>query len=120
LEENQGVTSAALAELFITRGLPAHIRSENGPEFIAMAVQQWLAKIGVKTLYITRRLLGRTATTKPSTRRFVWRRHYNTIRPHSSVGYRPLAPEAASPPLPPSSSASRHLQAAMATEARMH
>jgi putative transposase len=42
-----------LAELFVTRGPPAHIRSDNGPEFIAKAVQQWLAKIGVKTLYIT-------------------------------------------------------------------
>ncbi len=44
---------AALAELFVTRGPPAHIRSDNGPEFIATAVQQWLARIGVKTLYIT-------------------------------------------------------------------
>lgn len=44
---------AALAELFVTRGPPAHIRSDNGPEFIAKAVQQWLARIGVKTLYIT-------------------------------------------------------------------
>ncbi|MBB3775409.1 transposase InsO family protein [Erythromicrobium ramosum] len=44
---------AALAELFVTRGPPAHIRSDNGPEFIANAVQQWLARIGVKTLYIT-------------------------------------------------------------------
>jgi transposase InsO family protein len=49
-----------------------------------------------------------------------WRRHYDTISPHSSLGYRPPAPDAASPPLPPSSSASLHLQAAMATEARMH
>ncbi|VWX54442.1 hypothetical protein NOVOSPHI9U_620028 [Novosphingobium sp. 9U] len=44
---------AALAELFVTRGPPAHIRSDNGPEFIATAVQQWLARTGVKTLYIT-------------------------------------------------------------------
>jgi transposase InsO family protein len=44
---------AALADLFVTRGPPAHIRSDNGPEFIATAVQQWLARIGVKTLYIT-------------------------------------------------------------------
>ena len=43
----------ALAELFVTRGPPADIRSGNGPEFIANAVQQWPAKIGVKTLYIT-------------------------------------------------------------------
>ena len=43
---------AALAELFIARGPPANIRSDNGPEFIATAVQKWLAKIGVTTLYI--------------------------------------------------------------------
>jgi transposase InsO family protein len=43
---------AALAELFVMRGPPAHIRSANGPEFIATAVQKWLGKIGVKTLYI--------------------------------------------------------------------
>ncbi len=43
---------AILAELFVTRGPPAHIRSDNGPEFIATAVQSWLARIGVKTLYI--------------------------------------------------------------------
>jgi putative transposase len=43
---------AALADLFITRGLPANIRSDNGAEFIANAVQQWLGQIGVKTLYI--------------------------------------------------------------------
>ncbi|MCP1469304.1 transposase InsO family protein [Sphingobium sp. OAS761] len=44
---------AALADLFISRGPPAHIRSDNGSEFIATAVQQWLGQIGVKTLYIT-------------------------------------------------------------------
>ena len=49
-----------------------------------------------------------------------WRRHYNTIRPHSSLGYRPPAPETATPPLPPSGSATLHLQAAMAKEEAMH
>jgi transposase InsO family protein len=44
---------AALAELFIDRGPPAHIRSDNGSEFIATAVQKWLGQIGVNTLYIT-------------------------------------------------------------------
>ena len=43
---------AALADLFIARGPPAHIRSDNGSEFIATAVQKWLGQIGVKTLYI--------------------------------------------------------------------
>ena len=46
---------AALADLFISRGPPAHIRSDNGSEFIATAVQQWLGQIGVKTLYIAPR-----------------------------------------------------------------
>jgi transposase InsO family protein len=49
-----------------------------------------------------------------------WRRHYNTIRPHSSLGYRPPAPETATPPLPPYGSISLHLQLAMAKEATMH
>ena len=42
----------ALAELFIARGPPANSRSDNGSEFIATAVQKWLAQIGVTTLYI--------------------------------------------------------------------
>ncbi len=45
--------SGGLADLFISRGPPAHIRSDNGSEFIATAVQKWLRQIGVKTLYIT-------------------------------------------------------------------
>ena len=49
-----------------------------------------------------------------------WRRHNNTMRPHSSLGYRPPAPETATPLLPPSGSATLHLQAAMAKEAIMH
>ena len=47
-------------------------------------------------------------------------RHYNTIRPHSSLGYRLPASEAASPPSPPSASASLHLRTAKATEVTMH
>ncbi len=43
---------AALAELFVSRGPTAHIRSDNGSKFIATAVQQWLVRIGVKMLYI--------------------------------------------------------------------
>ena len=49
-----------------------------------------------------------------------WRRHYNTIRPHSSLGYRPPAPETATPPLPSSGSATLHIQSAMAKEEAMH
>jgi putative transposase len=50
----------------------------------------------------------------------VWRRHYNTFRPHCSLGYRPPTPEAAAPPLPPSVSVSLHLQPTLAENALMH
>ena len=49
-----------------------------------------------------------------------WRRHYNNVRPHSSLGYRPPAPEAVPSPLPPSGSASLHLRATLAMEVTMH
>ncbi len=132
---------AALAELFVTRGPPAHIRSDNGPEFIANAVQQWLAKIGVKTLYITpgspwengycesfngsmrdELLNGEVFYTLAEAKILIeaWRRHYNTVRPHSSLGYRPPAPETAPSPWLPSGSASLHLRPPMAQEAIMH
>jgi len=132
---------AALADLFIARGPPANIRSDNGSEFIATAVQEWLAQVGVKTLYITpaspwengynesfngslrdELLNGEIFYSLVEAKVLIeaWRRHYNTIRPHSSLGYRPPAPETASQPSPPSGSATLHLQAAMATEAIMH
>lgn len=132
---------AALADLFVSRGPPAHIRSDNGPEFIANAVRAWLARIGVKTLYITpsspwengycesfngsmrdELLNGEIFYTLAEAKILIeaWRRHYNTIRPHSSLGYRPPAPEAASQPWPSSGSATLHLWTAMAAEATMH
>jgi putative transposase len=43
-----------LSDLFILRGIPAHIRSDNGPEFMAEAVQEWIAAVGAKTAYIER------------------------------------------------------------------
>lgn len=49
-----------------------------------------------------------------------WRRHYNTVRPHSSLGYRPPAADTATPPLSPSGAASLHLRTAMALETTMH
>jgi len=100
---------AALAGLFITRGPPANIRSDNGSEFIATAVQKWLAQIGVKTLYIApgspwengynenfngslrdELLNGEIFYSLAEAKVLIeaWRRHYNTIRPHSSLGYR--------------------------------
>src|SRR3954469_2569578 len=44
----------ALSDLFILRGIPGHIRSDNGPEFVAMAVREWIAAVGAKTAYIER------------------------------------------------------------------
>jgi putative transposase len=132
---------AALADLFITRGPPANIRSDNGSEFIATAVQKWLAQVGVTTLYIApgspwengynesfngslrdELLNGEIFYSLAEARILIeaWRRHYNTIRPHSSLGYRPPAPEAVPSPVPPSGSATLHLRPALAMEARMH
>jgi transposase InsO family protein len=132
---------AALVELFIARGPPAHIRSDNGSEFIATAVQKWLGQVGVKTLYIApgspwengynesfngslrdELLNGEIFYSLAEAKVLIeaWRRHYNTVRPHSSLGYRPPAPAAATPPLPASGSASLHLRPTMAAETTMH
>ena len=104
-----------LADLFLTYGVPEHIRADNGPEFVAAAVREWLAELGVTTLFIEpgspwengyvesissklrdellngeifytlREALVLTAD---------WRRLYNALRPHSGCGRRPPAPEA--------------------------
>ena len=132
---------AALADLFISRGPPAHIRSDNGSECIATAVQKWLGQIGVKTLYIApgspwengynesfngslrdELLNGEIFYSLAEARVLIeaWRRHYNTVRPHSSLGYRPPAPETATPPYPASGSASLHLRPDMAVMNLMH
>ncbi len=104
-----------LAWLMATRGVPEHIRSDNGAEFTAKAVRGWLGKVGVKTLYIEpgspwengyverinsklrdELLNGEVFTTLLEARVLIerWRHGYNTVRPHSSLGYRPPAPEA--------------------------
>jgi putative transposase len=103
-----------LSDLFILRGVPAHIRSDNGPEFVARAVQEWIAAVGAKTAYIERGspwengyiesfnarlrdelLNGEIFYTLREAQIVIesWRRHYNTIRPHASIGYKPPAPE---------------------------
>ena len=103
-----------LSDLFILRGIPAHIRSDNGPEFVAKAVQDWIAGLGAKTAYIERGspwengyiesfnarlrdelLNGEIFYTLREAQIVIesWRRHYNTIRPHASIGYKPPAPE---------------------------
>ena len=115
-----------LAELFIEHGPPEHIRSDNGPEFVANVVRERLGRLGVTTLYISQGVLGRTAisrasmlacasncsTARSSTvsmrARVVtgwWRDHYNRVRPHSSLGYRPPAPETIKMPTWPHGSA---------------
>lgn len=111
-----------LSDLFILRGVPAHIRSDNGPEFIAKAVQAWITAVGAQTAYITpgspwengyiesfnarlrdEFLNGEIFYTLQEAKILIeaWRRHYNTRRPHSSLGYKPPAPEVLLWPAPP-------------------
>ena len=103
-----------LSDLFILRGVPRHIRSDNGPEFVAKAVQEWIAAVGAKTAYITpgspwengfiesfnarlrdELLDGEIFYSLAEARIIIesWRRHYNTVRPHGSLAYKPPAPE---------------------------
>ena len=105
---------AVLAELFTRHGPPEHIRSDNGGEFTATAVREWLGRIGVKTLYIEpgspwengycesfngklrdELLNGEIFYTLKEAQIVIenWRQHYNTVRPHSSLGYIPPAPQ---------------------------
>ena len=109
---------ACLTELFTKHGPPGHIRSDNGSEFTATAVREWLPRVGVKTLYIEpgspwengynesfngklrdELLNGEIFYTLKEAQVLIeqWRRHYNTIRPHSSLGYRPPAPQTIKP-----------------------
>ena len=104
-----------LSDLFILRGVPGHVRSDNGPEFVAKAVREWIAGVGAKTAFIEPgspwengycesfnsklrdELLNGELFYSLAEARIViegWRQHYNTRRPHSSLGYRPPAPAA--------------------------
>lgn len=120
---------AVLCDLFLLRGTPDYIRSDNGSEFTAKTIRDWLGRIGVKTLYIepgspwengyiesfngklrdellNREIFETLLETKVLIEQ--WRQEYNTVRPHSSLGYRPPVPETiepippapATPPLP--------------------
>jgi transposase InsO family protein len=103
-----------LADLFLEHGVPEHIRSDNGPEFVATAVRQWLADLGVTTLFIEpgspwengyiesfngklrdEFLNAELFSTLKEAQILIadWRRLYNGLRPHSSRGRRPPAPE---------------------------
>ncbi len=103
-----------LTDLFISRGTPGYIRSDNGPEFVATAVKAWITTLGAKPAYIEPgspwengyvesfngkfrdELLACEAFNTLAEAKVLieqWRVHYNTVRPHSSLGYRPPAPE---------------------------
>jgi transposase InsO family protein len=107
-----------LSDLFVHRGVPEHIRSDNGSEFTAKCVREWLGRVGVKTLFIEPgspwengyvesfngklrdELLAREAFDTLLEAKVLierWRQHYNTVRPHSALGYRPPTPEARQP-----------------------
>ena len=109
-----------LSELFLLRGVPGHIRSDNGPEFIAEAVQKWIGAVGSKTAYIApgspwengyvesfnarlrdELLNGEIFYSLREAQIIIesWRRHYNAVRPHASLGYKPPAPEVFVPAL---------------------
>lgn len=109
-----------LSELFVLRGVPGHIRSDNGPEFIAEAVQNWIAAVGSKTAYIAPGSPWENGYVESFNARLrdellngeifyslreaqivieSWRRHYNAVRPHASLGYKPPAPEVFIPAL---------------------
>jgi putative transposase len=107
--------SAALADVMILRGPPAYVRSDNGPEFIALALRKWIAAVGSRTAYIApgspwengycesfnsklrdELLDGEIFYSLPEAQILIeaWPRHYNGVRRHSSPNYRPPAPEA--------------------------
>ncbi|MBX3040930.1 MAG: IS3 family transposase [Bdellovibrionaceae bacterium] len=107
-----------LGKLFVERGVLEHVRSDNGSEFIASAVRAWFKKLKVQPLFITpgspwengyiesfngklrdELLNGEVFNTLKEAEIMIerWRRHYNTKRPHSSLGYKPPAPETFAP-----------------------
>lgn len=108
----------ALTDLFILRGPPEYIRSDNGPEFTAQKVRDWIAAVGAKTADIEPGSPWENGYCESFNARFrdellngeifcslreaqilieQWRIHYNTIRPHSALGDRPTAPESIVP-----------------------
>ncbi len=104
----------ALTDLCILRGVPAFIHSDNGPEFIALAIRDWISTVGAKTAYIELGSPWENGYCESFNARFrdemlngevfyslreaqilieQWRKHYNTKRPHGALGYRSPAPE---------------------------
>lgn len=111
---NSGNVIDILSDLFILRGVPSFIRSDNGPELVAQAVRDWIKAVGAKTAYIEPGSPWENGYCESFNARFrdaflngeifyslreaqilieEWRKHYNTKSPHSALGYRPPAPE---------------------------
>lgn len=118
---NSGNVIDVLSDLFILRGIPSFIRSDNGPEFVAQAVRDWIKAVGAKTAYIEPGSPWENGYCESFNARFreeflngeifyslreaqipieEWRKHYNTKLPHSALGYRPPAPETIVPMKP--------------------
>ena len=115
-----------LSDQLNLRCAPDHVRSDNGPEFVAKAVREWIAAIGARTAYIEPgspwengycesfnaklrdELLNREIFYSLAEAKIIerWRRHYNIKRPHASLGYRPPAPEVTQRPATPPGTAS--------------
>jgi putative transposase len=110
-----------MADVMLERGVPEHIRSDNGPEMTAKIVRSWFAGLGATTLYIEpgspwengycESFNGKLRDECLNGEIFYslreaaivieqWRKHYNTIRPHSSLNYRPPAPRTSAPATP--------------------
>ena len=108
----------ALTDLFILRGPPEYIRSGNGAEFNAKRVRAWIGAVGAKTAFVEPGSAWENGYCESFNARFrdellngevfyslregqimieKWRCHYNTVRPHSALGYRPPAPESIVP-----------------------
>jgi len=104
-----------LTQLFCQRGVPLHLRSDNGPEFTAKKIRKWLNELNASPLFIEPgspwengyvesfngkmrdELLSREIFYTLEEARVLiegWRKEYNQLRPHSALGYRPPAPEA--------------------------
>jgi putative transposase len=107
-----------LADVMLVRGIPEYLRSDNGPEFVARELRKWLANLGTGTLYIEpgspwengycesfngklrdECLNGEIFYSLKEAQIVIeqWRVEYNTLRPHSALGYRPPVPAAYSP-----------------------
>ena len=116
-----------LSDLFILRGVPGHVRSDNGPEFVAKAVRDWITAVGAKCAFIEpgspwengycesfnsklrdELLNGEIFYSLAEAKIIIesWRQHYNTSRPHSALGYKPPAPAAVLWPAAPTGPAS--------------